>query len=94
MRSIPFKVVALLGLNNDKFPRKETAASFNLIGRDKRRRGDRNVKENDKHLFLDTLLSAKDYLYLSYIGQSAKDNTTIPPSVMVDELVDYIESNA
>ncbi|MEO6914263.1 MAG: exodeoxyribonuclease V subunit gamma [Chitinophagaceae bacterium] len=94
MRSIPFRVVALLGLNNDKFPRKETAASFNLIEQGQRVRGDRNVKENDKHLFLDTLLSAKDYLYLSYLGQSAKDNTSIPPSVMVDELVDYIEANA
>lgn len=92
MRSIPFKVVALLGLNFDKFPRKESAASFNLIQKDKRRRGDRNVKENDKHLFLDTVLSAKEYLYISYIGQSDKDNTTIPPSALVDELIDYIDA--
>jgi exodeoxyribonuclease V gamma subunit len=91
MRSIPFKVVALLGLNFDKFPRKETAASFNLMEKDKRRRGDRNVKENDKHLFLETVLSAREYLYISYIGQSAKDNTPLPPSAMVDELIDYIE---
>ncbi|MEJ7767318.1 MAG: exodeoxyribonuclease V subunit gamma [Chitinophagaceae bacterium] len=93
MRSIPFKVVAVLGLNFDKFPRRERAASFNLIEKDKRRRGDRNVKENDKHLFLDTVLSAKDYLYLSYLGQSAKDNFTIPPSALVDELIDYIETS-
>lgn len=92
MRSIPFKVVALLGLNLDKFPRRESAASFNLLENDKRRRGDRNVKDNDKHLFLDTILSAKDYLYISYIGQNVKDNTTFPPSALVDELVDYIES--
>jgi exodeoxyribonuclease V gamma subunit len=90
MRSIPFKVVALLGLNFDKFPRKESAASFNLMEKDRRRRGDRNVKENDKHLFLETILSAREYLYLSYIGQSAKDNTPLPPSAMVDELIDYI----
>lgn len=91
MRSIPFKVVALLGLNFDKFPRKESAVSFNLVENDKRRRGDRNVKENDKHLFLDTLLSANEYLYISYLGQSAKDNTALPPSALVDELIDYIE---
>ncbi|HEX8462092.1 MAG TPA: exodeoxyribonuclease V subunit gamma, partial [Segetibacter sp.] len=91
LRSIPFKVVALLGLNFDKFPRREQPASFNLMEKDKRRRGDRNVKENDKHLFLETILSAKEYLYLSYIGQSAKDNTPLPPSAMVDELIDYIE---
>lgn len=93
MRSIPFKVVALMGLNYDKFPRREQAASFNLLER-KRRRGDRNVKENDKHLFLETILSARQYLYISYLGQNAKDNTLLPPSALVDELVDYIEAGA
>lgn len=90
MRSIPFKVVALLGLNFDKFPRKEKPISFNLM--DKKQAGDRNVKENDKHLFLETLLSAQQYLYISYVGQSVKDNTVMPPSVLVDELVDYIQA--
>jgi exodeoxyribonuclease V gamma subunit len=93
MRSIPFKVVALLGMNFDKFPRKENNVSFNLMEKEKRR-GDRNVKENDKHLFLETLLSAKNYLYISYIGQSLKDNSMLPPSVLVDELIDYIASAA
>lgn len=91
MRSIPFKVVALLGMNFDKFPRRETSLSFNLIEQ-KRRKGDRNVKENDKHLFLETVLSARQYLYISYIGRSAKDNSIHPPSALVDELVDYVES--
>ena len=93
MRSIPFKVVALLGLNFDKFPRKENSLGFNLM-ETKKRKGDRNVKENDKHLFLETVLSAKEYLYISYIGQSVKDNTSIPPSTLVDELTAYISSNA
>lgn len=93
MRSIPFKVVALMGLNYDKFPRRELPASFNLMEQ-KRQRGDRNIKENDKHLFLETILSAKQYLYISYIGQSAKDNTSLPPSALVDELLDYIEAGA
>jgi exodeoxyribonuclease V gamma subunit len=93
MRSIPFKVVALLGMNFDKFPRKENNLSFNLMEKE-RRMGDRNVKENDKHLFLETILSAENYLYISYIGQSVKDNSAIPPSVLVDELVDHISSGA
>ncbi len=93
MRSIPFKVVALLGLNFDKFPRKENPSGFNLMEKEKRK-GDRNIKENDKHLFLETVLSAQDYLYLSYIGQSVKDNTILPPSALVDELIDYIEAGS
>lgn len=91
MRSIPFKVVALLGLGFDKFPRKEDSLSFNLMQQDKKR-GDRNIKENDKHLFLETILSAQEHLYISYIGKNVKDNGLLPPSAIVDELVDYITS--
>ncbi|NML36356.1 exodeoxyribonuclease V subunit gamma [Chitinophaga sp. G-6-1-13] len=91
MRSIPFKVVALMGLNFDKFPRREIKSSFNLMEK-QWQRGDRNVKENDKHLFLETVLSAQQYLYVSYVGRNAKDNTPLPPSALVDELVDYIIS--
>jgi exodeoxyribonuclease V gamma subunit len=40
------------------------------------------------------LLSARDYLYISYIGQSVKDNETLPPSAIIDELLDYIETAA
>lgn len=91
MRSIPFKVVALMGLDYDKFPRREKPAGFNLMEKE-RKRGDRSIKENDKHLFLETILSARKYLYISYVGQNAKDNTQMPPSALVDELIDYIES--
>ncbi|QJD95708.1 exodeoxyribonuclease V subunit gamma [Mucilaginibacter robiniae] len=91
MRSIPFRVVAMLGMNFDTFPRKETITSFSLLEKE-RRKGDRNIKDNDKHLFLETLLSARERLYISYIGQSVKDNSNIPPSAVVDELLDYIQA--
>jgi len=89
MRSIPFKIVALLGLDFDKFPRKEIPINFNLIQQE-RKRGDRNIKENDKHLFLETILSAQEHLYISYIGKNTKDNSLLPPSAIVDELINYI----
>jgi len=88
MRSLPYKVVCMLGLDFDKFPRKDRKLSFSLI--DGTKRGDRSVRQNDKHLFLESLLSAKEYFYLSYIGNSSKDNTNIPPSVLVEELISYI----
>ena len=89
MRSIPFKVVAMLGMNFDQFPRKEQHPSFNLIELHKRK-GDRSVKDNDKHLFLETILSAQSNLYISYIGFSVKDGSQLPPSSLVDELLEYI----
>lgn len=89
MRSVPFTVVALLGMNNGTFPRKEQRLNFNLI--DGKDLGDRNVRDNDKHLFLETLLSARENMYISYLGRSCKDNSDLPPSILVDELLDYIE---
>ncbi len=90
MRSVPFKVVALLGMTAKDFPRKEKPVSFSLL-QQAHMLGDRNVKDNDKHLFLETLVSAKEYLYISYVGRSVKDNTVLPPSVLVEELIDYVQ---
>ena len=89
MRSVPFKVVGMLGLDLNKFPRKESPLSFSIMQKEKLK-GDRNIKENDKHLFLETIMSAKEYLYISYIGKSSKDGSVIPPSSIVDELISYV----
>ncbi|RQO31650.1 hypothetical protein DBR32_06780 [Taibaiella sp. KBW10] len=89
-RSIPFKIIALLGLNFDAFPRKESYVDFDLMIQ-KPMLGDRNIRNNDKHLFLESVLSAESALYLSYIGRSIKDNKPLPPSVLIDELLDYIQ---
>lgn len=89
MRSIPFDYVAMLGLNSDAFPRKDSAIQFDLIAMHPKL-GDRNIKENDKHLFLETILAANKQLYLSYIGRNSADNKVLLPSSLVEELVDYI----
>jgi len=38
------------------------------------RRGDRSRRRTDRYLFLEALLSARDVLYLSYIGNDVRDN--------------------
>ncbi|MCO6497540.1 MAG: exodeoxyribonuclease V subunit gamma [Chitinophagaceae bacterium] len=91
MRSIPFRIVAMLGLDFDKFPRKPVKTGFNLMEKFPQT-GDRNVKINDKHLFLETLMSAGDKLYISYTGQNSKDNKNRPPSILTDELLSFIQS--
>ena len=89
MRSIPHKVVALLGMNYNEFPRKDTHPHFDLQ-KNNPGKGDRNIRNNDKHLLLETLLSAKEHILISYQGQDVKDNRPIPPSALVDELINYI----
>ena len=88
MRSAPFRLVAIVGLNSDAFPRNQAAAGFDLIAQDPRP-GDRSRRLDDRHLFLETLLSARDALYLSYTGRHARDGSAAQPSVVVSELLDY-----
>ncbi len=89
MRSVPFKVIALLGMNHAQFPRESAKIGFDLIERH-RRRGDRSKRDDDRYLFLETILSARERLMIFYIGQSIRDNSLIPPSVVVSELLDYL----
>lgn len=89
MRSIPFRVICLLGMNDVLFPRTDRYLGFDLMAQ-KPLPGDRSVREDDRYLFLETLISARDRLYISYVGQSQRDNSTLQPSVLVSELLDYI----
>ncbi len=87
-RSMPFKVVAILGLNSNSFPRRQSNTGFNLMAF-KERPGDRNIRENDKYLFLESLHAAREHLYLSYIGSSVKEGSELPPSILIEELLEY-----
>jgi exodeoxyribonuclease V gamma subunit len=89
MRSIPFRVVALIGMNDAAFPRQSRPPGFDHISRNPCR-GDRSLRDEDRYLFLESILSARDCLYISYVGQSIKDNSEIPPSVLVSEFIDAI----
>lgn len=90
MRSIPFPVICLLGMNVDDYPRHTAPPGFDLISKAPRR-GDRSRRYDDRYLFLETLLSARKRLYISYTGFDIQDNSRIPPSVLVSELMDYLD---
>jgi exodeoxyribonuclease V gamma subunit len=89
MRSIPFKVICLVGMNGTAYPRKSANIGFDLIAQHPRP-GDRSIRDDDRYLFLEALLSARKIFYLSYVGQSIKDGSSLPPSVLVSELLDYL----
>ena len=90
MRSIPFQVVCLVGMNSDDFPRETKSLGFDLMAKSPKV-GDRSKRYDDKFLFLEALLSARKKFYISYVGQSIQDNTRIHPSVLVSELIDYMQ---
>jgi exodeoxyribonuclease V gamma subunit len=90
MRSIPFRVVCLLGLNHDTFPRTRRAPGFDLIAQSPRI-GDRNARDDDRYLFLEALLSARERLIITDVGRSIGDNRELPPSVVVTEMLDALD---
>ncbi len=90
MRAIPARVVCLLGMNENDFPRQGSRPSFDLLAIDPRR-GDRSLRDDDRYLFLESLLSARDHLCISYVGPSQRDATQAPPSGVVTELLDYLD---
>lgn len=92
MRSIPFKVIALLGLNEGEFPKIDKHPTFDLIGQHFRK-GDRSHKSDDRYQFLEIVLSARQQLIMVYIGQSIHRNNTIPPSVVISELLEVLENH-
>ncbi|MCD6298135.1 MAG: exodeoxyribonuclease V subunit gamma, partial [Deltaproteobacteria bacterium] len=90
MRSIPFKVICLVGMNNDAYPRQSKPLSFDLMAQ-KPQKGDRSRRDDDRYLFLEVILSTRKTLYISHVGQGIRDNSLVPPSVLVSELLDYID---
>jgi exodeoxyribonuclease V gamma subunit len=91
MRAIPFRRVCLLGMNDGDYPRSRTPLDFDLMRRDYRP-GDRSRREDDRYLFLEALLSARDHLHVSWVGRSVTDNTPRPPSVLVGQLRDHLKA--
>ena len=89
MRSVPFKVVCLLGMNDADYPRTQTPNSFDLM-QYHHQKGDRVRRDDDRYLFLEALLAARNYCYISYVGRSITDNQPKEPSVLVSQLLDYI----
>ena len=79
MRSVPHRVVCLLGLDDGVFPRKVDVDDDDLVAADARV-GDRDPRSEDRQLLLDALLAARDHLIITYSGRDARTNEVAPPA--------------
>ena len=93
MRSLPFKVICLLGMNQGKFPKYTLRPEYDLIAKEPRP-GDRIARDEDKYLFLETLMSARKRLIFIYTGRRQSDNQKLDPSPVVSELLSFLEEFA
>lgn len=91
MRTIPFKHIWLLGMDDTNYPRKNIPPAIDLMT-EMPRPGDRSRRDDDHYLFLEALLSARKSLSISWVGKNITDNSNIPPSIVVSQLQDQINS--
>lgn len=85
-RAIPFEMVCVLGLDDGQFPRQRRDGGIDLMTR-LRRAGDRDVRSDDRWLFLETLMSARRRLHLSWLGLGARDGAPRNPASPLAELM-------
>ena len=90
MRSLPFQVICVLGLDDQAFPRRDRPVEFDPM-RQGWRQGDPRKGDEDRYLFLETLLGARRRLYLSCVGRDSRKNDERQPSVLLRELMDHID---
>jgi len=93
MRGIPARIVAMVGLDDGSFPRAAMSSSFDDVARSPSRPGDRVGRDEDRHLFLETLLAARERLIITYRGRNPRDDSLLPRSVVVDELLAVIDES-
>lgn len=89
LRALPYQVVCAIGLNDGAWPGTRPPQEFDLMAHAPRR-GDRQRRDEERNVFLDMVLAARGSLYLSYVGRSVRDNSPLPPSVLVSELLEVL----
>ena len=89
-RSIPFRMVCLLGMNEGEFPRPGNDAGLNKI-LSQPRRGDRDTRNEDRYLFLEALMSARDVLHISHVGEGVRDGKPRNPAAPLAELLQFLD---
>ena len=86
LRGLPYRVVCLLDMSDGVFPSAGRAREFDLMAA-RPRPGDRLRALEDRALFLDALLAARERLLIFYDGRSVRDDAPLPPSVLVAQLL-------
>ena len=89
-RSLPFRLVCLLGMNEGEFPRAASDGGLNRMA-EQPRRGDRETRNEDRYLFLEALMAARARLHVSYLGCGVHDGKPRNPAAPVAELLQYLD---
>jgi exodeoxyribonuclease V gamma subunit len=89
LRGLPYRIVCLLGMDDGILPSLARADEFDLMAAFGKA-GDRQRRDDERNLFLDLVLAARERLFIAYTGRSIRDNAPLPPAALVDELLDHL----
>ncbi|MCL1623366.1 exodeoxyribonuclease V subunit gamma [Moraxella sp. Tifton1] len=93
LRSIPFGLTLMLGMNLSAFPRQDKNVRLDLMKAGLKRRGDRTNEDDDNGAFLDAILCTKDACAIFYDGLSTDGSTVLLPASPVGELIEFFKSD-
>ena len=93
MRSVPHRVVCLLGVDDGVFPRRPPPDGDNILADDEWI-GDHDVRSEDRQLLLDAIMSARERLVVIFAGCDPRSGAAIPPAVPIGELLDSLDTTA
>ncbi|WP_165352094.1 exodeoxyribonuclease V subunit gamma [Solidesulfovibrio carbinolicus] len=93
LRGVPFKVVAVIGLDDGAFPGRNRRPGFDLM-QARPQPGDPEQRADDRRLLLEAILSAREIFIMTYRGRTQEENAALPPSVAISELLDCIDSRS
>lgn len=91
MRAIPARILVLIGMEEGAFPAANKDMSLNMMKGYPSGNYYPTQTDYDRFLFLETLLSARDYLIFSYQGISDSDHKEQLPSLVISELLAYLD---
>ncbi len=90
MRSVPHRVVCLVGLDDGVFPRTTSIDGDDALAR-RPVIGERDVRSEDRQLLLDAVLAARETLVITYTGANEHSGAVRPPAVPLGEILDAVD---
>lgn len=92
MRTLPAKVVAWIGMEEGAFPRQEKRLSLNMLSKNPKADFIPSQTDFDRYLFLEGILSARQYFIMSHLNYSEEDSKETTPSLLLSELMNYLDN--
>jgi exodeoxyribonuclease V gamma subunit len=92
MRSVPHRVICLLGLDDGEFPRTGLIDGDDVLAVDPLV-GERDRTSEDRQLTLDAINAATEHLVLLYSGADHRTGAPRPPAAALGEILDVLDAS-